>query len=118
MPYTLTRHDDTVRITFVDQLVQEDIQALLAELTPPELVATAPAVLVLIDARPLKKVDLSARKGLVDMARRRTGKKVAVVGLSPYVRVLTNFINKAAGRDHIRLFDSEADAQAWLQADE
>jgi hypothetical protein len=115
MPYKLTRDEhNNARLELSGVLTQADLELLLRDLTPPELIENTPPILVLVDARPLQKVELAARQGLVELSRRRTAKKIAVVGLSPYVRVLANFISKAAGKDNFRLFGSAEEATAWL----
>jgi len=115
MPYEFTRKGELAHLDLIGALSKDDLEDLLPKLTPPDQLETAPSMLVLIDATQLKKVDLGARKTLVELSRRRTARKIAIVGLAPYVRVLANFISKAAGRGNMQLFDAEDKAMAWLE---
>ncbi len=73
----------------------------------------------LADVSQMGKISASARKLFIDSFRNpdpRVG-KTALVGVSPYVRVLTGLVLKATGRQDIRLFATEEEALAWLRGE-
>ena len=70
---------------------------------------------VLVDARQGGKPSPQERKDLLALERANPEGKVAIFGLSRYVRVLVMFINKATSRDTVRHFASEEEALAWLK---
>jgi len=72
---------------------------------------------VLVDARQGGKPSTQDRKRILALERANPDGRVAIFGLSRYVRVLVMFINKATGRDHVRYFGSEEEALAWLNAE-
>lgn len=70
---------------------------------------------VLVDARQAGKMDAQARKTVIGLDRENPEGKVAILGLSRYVRVIVMLVNKALGKENIQGFDTEQEALAWLK---
>jgi len=117
MAYELNMGDDGIlRLTIIGDFGKEDAEAYLRESAPFQKEARSGSLFVLVDTRQSGKVNSQARKTMIELIRENREGKVAVLGLSRYVRVSVGFVNRATGRDNVRLFGSEEEALAWLKA--
>ena len=115
MAYEFHMADDGILwLTVIGDFGQEDAQA-CSESAPFQKDTRSALLLLLVDTRRSGKVESRARKTMIELIRGNREGKVAVLGLSRYVRVLVGFVNKATGRDNVRLFGSEEEALAWLK---
>lgn len=119
MAHEIRMRDDGVlwvaQIGYVDEA---DMAAFLEGLTPfLEAATETQPLLILSDTSRTGKLSASARKLLAGLGRDPRLRKTAILGTGRYTRVVASFINKAAGRDNIRFFDSEQEAVAWLKAE-
>ncbi len=119
MKHELKMGDDGIlRITFIGDLGDDELEPYLAAFQPYLEAATNESPLrILADSTRAGKVSSKARKALAGMQKDLRVEKVAIIGANRYVRVLTGFIFKAVGREEIiRFFELEDEALAWLQA--
>ena len=109
--------DGILRTSHSGDMTKEDVDVILKNATAAlELATEEKPLLILMDARQVGKFSSTARKAFAQLDRDPRVGKVAVVGLGRYMRVAIGFINKAVGREHLRLFESEEQALAWLKA--
>jgi hypothetical protein len=114
-----TSQDGILRTSHSGEMTKEDVDVILKKATAAlELATEEKPLLVLMDARQTGKFSATARKAFAQLDRDPRVGKVAVVGLGRYMRIAVSFINKAAGREHIRFFESEEQALAWLKSDD
>ena len=71
-------------------------------------------LLILCEVSGGGKLSPQARKILASLGRDPRLGKNAILGVGRYQRVMASFINRAAGRDNIRFFESEEKALDWL----
>ncbi len=112
--------DGILYLSFIGDVGKEDWNAYLNAIQLYLNNATAERpVHFLVDSSQLDKISASARRSLIDSFRNtdpRVG-KTALMGTSPYARVLTGFVLKATGRKDIRFFATEEEALAWLRGE-
>jgi hypothetical protein len=113
------RDDGILWVALIGYYVDDvDIDAFIEELTPfLESATEMQPLLILSDTSRASKLSASARKHLASLGRDPRFRKTAILGTGRYIRVVAGFINKAAGRDNIRFFDSEQEAVDWLKAE-
>ncbi len=119
MAHQLKMGDDAIlRVAFVGDVGKEDIEAFIEDFTPfLEAAAEAEPLFVLMDVSQGGKASSAARKIIAELSRNPRLRKVGIVGITSYARVLAGFLNKATGRDHIHFFESEEKALAWLKVE-
>ncbi|MBN1889037.1 MAG: STAS/SEC14 domain-containing protein [Thermoflexales bacterium] len=120
MSYTLKLDNDGIlHLTIFENFDKEDAVAYLAE-AERLLLEHDPgthSVYVLVDARQTGgKMDLTARKTITELNRRNQDGKVAILGVSPYVRVLVSLTSKVMGQDRVGFFGTEEEALKWLKS--
>jgi hypothetical protein len=110
--------DGILRVAFVGEMGQDEWRAYFQEIQPyvEAAVADGRQLPTVIDVRRAGKLQLEARKTIANISDQPDVLKVAVVGVSRYVRVLANFLSKARGRGEANLFGSEEEAVAWLRS--
>jgi hypothetical protein len=119
MSYTLKLDDDSIlHLAIIGTFDQEDADAYMAEAT--ELITANPPkqkMLILVDTKQASgKMNPMARKMIMDLYRRNQEGKVAIVGLSPYVRVMTSMASKIMGQSRTGYFDTKEEALEWLKS--
>ncbi len=119
MSYTVTLDNDgIVHLTIIGKFGKEDAEAYLAEAT--KLLSAHPprqAMFILVDTRQTDgKMDPTARKTITELNRRNKEGKVAIVGLSPYARVVAGLAGKVMGQDKVSFFGTEEEALKWLKS--
>jgi hypothetical protein len=119
MAHELRMRDDGILwLAQIGDVDEEDMDAFLGDLTPfLEAATEGQSLLILSDTSRTGKLSANARKLLAGLGRDPRLRKTAILGSGRYTRVVASFINKAAGRDNIRFFDSEQEAIAWLKAE-
>ncbi len=118
MAHEIRRGDDRiVRVSFIGDLTREGWEAYRKEIEPLEKSnrESGKPFLLIVNTSRAGKVSSVARRGMAEMGGRTEPVKVAVVGMSRYVRVLVGFLKKARGQGYIHMFDSEEKAVAWLK---
>ncbi len=119
MAYELHMGDDGIlRVRHIGDFSKEEVEAYLKEVMPFLEAAQPKPLCVLVDHRQAGKIRSAARKALREVARKNKGGKVALLGASPYIRVLVSFMQKATGGESIRICDSEEEALVWLREGE
>lgn len=112
------REDGVLWLAQIGDVDEDDMDAFLKDLMPfLEASTEANPLLILSDTSRTGKLSASARKLLAGIGSDPRLSKTAIVGSGRYTRVLVSFINKAAGRNNIRFFDSEEEALAWLKVE-
>ena len=105
-----------VKVEFIKEITDADADRYLEEITPYLDQATPHNPLhLLVYAQNVGKVSGKARQVFTDLNRNPGAGKLAVFGLNRTLKVLAVFMNKASGRQNIRVFDDETEALAWLQ---
>ncbi|HEY71716.1 MAG: hypothetical protein DRJ03_31940 [Chloroflexi bacterium] len=119
MAYELEMRDDGIlRMAFIGDMDQQDLEAFRQEFDPfLESATEAEPLRVLVDGSRSGKYTSGARKIFVDLYRSLKIGNVALVAAPRYSRVLVGFVLKATGRDNIHLFDSEEEGLAWLRGE-
>lgn len=119
MAYELHMSDDDIlRIAFIGDLEGPDLKGYLEAFASfLEAASEARPLLILADTNQAGKLSSKGRQAFTGLTKDPRIRKVAITGSSRYARVLTSFILKATGRDHIRLFNAEDEAVAWLKAE-
>ena len=119
MAYQLSMRDDGIlQSTLTGDMSDKDAKAYREDMVSfLEATTEAEPLHALIDSSRLGKMSPASRKAVVEVSRDPRLGKAAVVGANRYARVLGSFIMKATERDHIRFFDSEEEALAWLKAE-
>ena len=114
MTHSMTMSENNIlHAAILGEITEEVASAMLQDAKEFLDEATEP-VSVLVDTRKAGKISSSARRIFADLGRDPRGRKIAVLGLDRYQRVMASFINRATGRDNIRFFDSEEQALVWL----
>jgi hypothetical protein len=62
-----------------------------------------------------KKPSVGARAVFREMAQHEKCGKIAVFGMNPVARMLTNFVLGSSGNKHIHISDTREEALAWLR---
>lgn len=110
--------DGIIRVTFTgdieerDALASAEMYKQVVERTPEDGV-----ILFLVDVSRVGKSSFRSRKAFIELfsgSERRTT-RTAVVGANRYVTLIADFILRTLGKTHVRLFDSESEALAWLK---
>jgi hypothetical protein len=118
MAYELNMRDDGIlRAVFLSDIEPEELQA-FQEQAMSFIQAgkeSGQPLCVLVDARQAGKMDPQTRRTVIDLDRENPEGKVAMLGLSPYVRVIVMLVNKALGKENVRFFGTEEEALAWLK---
>ena len=120
MGFEFKRRDDgLIKVSFCGNIEQDDATAYLRSYN--ELVESTPetdTLLFLVDLSGVGKASAKARKAFMDAFRdpERRKTKSAIVGASRYVVLIADFVIRMIGKEHIRIFDSEDEAVAWLKA--
>jgi hypothetical protein len=118
MAHEICKGDDgIIRISFIGDLTKEGWEAYLKEIEPLEKTSreSGNPFLLMVNTSRAGKVSSVARRGMAAMGGRSEPVRVAVVGMSRYVRVLVGFLKKARGQGYVHMFDSEEKAAAWLK---
>ena len=107
--------DDILRLVYTGPIEEGELDVFVAEYEVflGERTAESP-LLMLSEATRAGKLSPEARKVFADLGQDPRLAKNAIVGVGRYARVIAGFINKAAGRDNIRFFETEEEALAWL----
>jgi hypothetical protein len=118
MAYTLKKGNDRIlRLTYTDD-VRVSQERFLEDFMPfLEASTREQPLLMLTDACRAAKFSAQERALFAELGRDLRLGKNAVLGVGRYARLMANFINKAAGRDNIRFFDSEQEALVWLNTE-
>ena len=67
------------------------------------------------DVTQVTKSTLGARKMGLQIAAHASVRKFAIVGTSPYVKTVTNFIISMVGKNNLKIFSSQEEAIYWLK---
>jgi hypothetical protein len=119
MGYTLHANGSLLRLTFMGDFTEADLQAYMQEFTPYLETATAEnPIRFLVDIHQLDKLCSQARKQFTELNGNRCIDKVGIVGVNPFFKVLVTFILKASNRNNIQFVSTEAEALAWLSKEE
>jgi hypothetical protein len=118
MSYTIELDDDNIlHLTIIGKFTPEDTKAYVAE--ADRLVSTSlsgQAVFILVDTTQTGgKIDRVPRQAIMEMTRRNKAGKVALVGVSPHIRVMAGLINKIIGQGRVQFFATKEEALAWLR---
>ena len=71
---------------------------------------------ILCDASRIGKQNASARKAAFDVVNNLHYNKIALFGLAPFLKSVTNFVIKASGRfSKVKVFNTEEEAERWLR---
>jgi hypothetical protein len=73
---------------------------------------------VLVDTSGIAKVDLEARRLVVNRMENNSASGVfGIFGATPFIKHLINFILRATlhGRQNVKYFDSRDEAMSWIQ---
>lgn len=120
MGYDFKKRDDgLLAVSFFGDIGPEDATAYLESYN--KLVASIPETEVLfflVDVSGVGKASSRARKAFMEAFRssERHKTKTAIVGASRYVMLIADFVIRMIGKEHIRMFDTEEPAVAWLKA--
>lgn len=120
MAYDIRLSDDGIlRVAFVGDLTKESMEAYVVAAMPyvKTVEASGNPVLIIVDTSRAGKVNSAARKALTELGGKPKQVKVAVLGVTRYVRVLVGFLDKVRGDGHVHMFGSEEEAIAWLKAE-
>ncbi len=109
-------NDGILRLAFIGDTNDQDVEALAADITPflEHATATNPLNILWDDSRG-GKTTAEVRKFYADLNRDPRIGKVAIFGARHYGRVLGEFVLKFTGRDNIRFFDTQEQALDWLK---
>lgn len=80
-----------------------------------ELQQQGKPIFILVDARDIQTQDSGARKASTDFMQEIPFQKVAIFGMSAFIRQVSNFVLKAVHKEQIvHQFNTKEDALAWL----
>lgn len=119
MGYEFEKRDDgVIWVSFSGDIGSEDVATYLESYN--KLVASTPktdTLLFLVDVSNVGKASARARKAFMDAFRNPERRKTrsAIVGASRYIALIADFVIRMIGKEHIRIFDSEGEAVAWLK---
>jgi len=103
-----------IRSWFTGKTSQEDAEKSLKEIN--KLAYSHNCTALLSDSTKTETMDAGARKVFASAGKTTSLTKVAVVGASTTMRVITNFIVSVAQTSvKIKYFENEKDAILWLQ---
>ncbi len=108
--------DGIVRMAFIGEVDDQAAESWYREFMPFLEATTAKRpISLLVDASRDDKMSGGARRTLAQVQADPRLAKVAIVKINRFNRVMITFLSKVTGRDNMGLFDTEAEALAWLK---
>jgi hypothetical protein len=116
MAYELsTGADGIVRATFIGDTDKDDALAYHKDLEQYMDKANEDNLFnLIIYVDQAGKFSAEARKSFSQLNDDPRMGRIAYLGANRFIRVITNFVQKASGRNNMRFFDSEEEAVSWL----